>query len=341
MAAQTVLVTGASGFIAKHIVRHLLERGYRVRASVRSLARSGEVSAAVTRGLVEPVAPERLAFVEIDLESDGGWAKALAGTDALIHTASPFPLAQPRNPDDVIRPAVDGTMRALRAARTAGVRRVVMTSSVVAVTRTALPAGRVRYDERDWSDVDGAISPYGKSKTLAEKAAWDFAAGEGSGLELTTINPGFVLGPPLDSRFGTSIGVVKRMLSGKDPAVPRVGYPIVDVRDIAAMHIRALEIPEAIGKRILGASEFLWFADMAKVLKETFPDRKIATRVAPDLLMRVIGLFDKSVGTILPELGEHTEVDNRRACEILGMDFIPARQSVVEAARFLVERGLA
>lgn len=339
MASQTILVTGASGFIAKHIVAQLLDAGHAVRASVRSRERADEVAAAVGGTAQEEAG--RLSFVELDLGRDRGWADALAGVDALIHTASPFPLVQPKDPDELIRPAVDGTLRALRSAVKAGVRRVVMTSSVVAVTRTALPAGRDRYDERDWSDLDGPISAYGRSKTMAERAAWDYAAGEGKGLALTAINPGFVLGPPRDDRFGTSLGVVRRMLSGKDPAVPRVGYAVADVRDIAAMHVRALERPEAIGKRILGASEFLWFADMAKALKEAFPQRKIATRVAPDLLMRVIGLFDGSVATILPELGQHAEVDNRRAREILGMDFIPARRSVVDAARFLVERGLA
>jgi dihydroflavonol-4-reductase len=339
MASQTILVTGASGFIAKHIVAQLLEQGHAVRASVRSRERADEVAAAA--GSAAPGTAGRLSFVELDLGQDRGWAEALAGVDALIHTASPFPLVQPKDPDALIRPAVDGTLRALRSATSAGVRRVVMTSSVVAVTRTTLPAGRDRYDERDWSDLDGPISAYGRSKTLAERAAWDFVAGEGRGLELTAINPGFVLGPPRDDRFGTSLRVVQRMLSGKDPAVPRVGYAVADVRDIAAMHVRALDRPEAIGKRILGASEFLWFADMAKALKEAFPQKKIATRVAPDLLMRIIGLFDASVATILPELGQRAEVDNRRAREILGMDFIPARRSVVDAARFLVDRGLA
>lgn len=339
MASQTVLVTGASGFIAKHIVAQLLEQGHDVRASVRSRERADEVAAAVGGAAEEKAG--RLSFVELELGQDRGWDQALAGVDALIHTASPFPLVQPKNPDDLIRPAVDGTLRALRAATDAGVRRVVMTSSVVAVTRTALPAGRDRYDERDWSDLHGTISAYGRSKTMAERAAWDFAAGEGRGIDLTAINPGFVLGPPRDDRFGTSLRVIQRMLSGKDPAVPRVGYAVVDVRDIAAMHVRALETPEAVGKRILGASQFLWFSDMAKSLKEAFPQRKIATRVAPDLLMRVIGLFDRSVSTILPELGQRAEIDNRRAREILGVDFIPARRSVIDAARFLVERGFA
>jgi dihydroflavonol-4-reductase len=340
-AKPTVLVTGASGFIAKHIVRELLDAGYPVRASVRSPGRGDEVRKAVGPAVRSAGDLDaRLSFVTLDLERDEGWDTALQGVGALVHTASPFPLAQPRDEQVVIRPAVEGTRRALRAARAAGVGRVVLTSSIVAIMNADPPPGRDGLDERDWSKLEGpGATPYLKSKTLAERTAWEIADREG--LHLTTINPGLVLGPPLDGRIGTSLEVVQRLLKGRDPMLPNFGFPVVDVRDVALMHVRALERPEAVGSRFLAGDEFVWFPALALWLKAAFPERRIPTRRAPNWLIRVIGLFDGQVGSIVPNLDRIVKVSAARARAVLGVEFVPARESAVAAARELIRLGLA
>ncbi|MGQ0456088.1 MAG: SDR family oxidoreductase [Hyphomicrobium sp.] len=339
---ETVLVTGASGFIAKHVVRELLDAGYRVRASVRSPSRAKEVTSAVAPHLADPSGLEdRLSFVTLDLDRDEGWREALSGMEALVHTASPFPLVQPSDDQEAIRPAVQGTLRALRAAKSAGVNRTILTSSSVAVMFKARDNGRTALDESDWSDLsDPRSTPYVKSKTLAERAAWDFVSDEAASMRLTTINPGFVLGPPLDDNFGTSIKVIQRLLRAKDPMLPNFGFPTVDVRDIAAMHLRALERPNTAGKRFIGGDEFLWFPEMAEVLKAAFPERPIVTRRAPNLIIKFLALFDGEIRTIVPNLDRLDQISADRARRELGIEFRDARESVRAAAQFLISNGL-
>ncbi|MDA3889518.1 MAG: NAD-dependent epimerase/dehydratase family protein [Allgaiera sp.] len=340
MSGKRIVLTGISGYIAKHVALKLLNAGHSVTGSIRTPARADEVRAALAPHLTESAALERLRFVALDLTVDDGWAEALKGAEVLIHTASPFPISQPKDPEDLIRPAVDGSLRALAAARAAGVARVVMTSSVAAIS-TGTDPGRP-YTEDDWTDVTSkAASAYTRSKTLAERAAWDFVREQAPHLALTTINPAFVLGPPLDRHYGASVGVVKRMLSGKDPMVPRIGFAVVDVRDVAEMHLRAVERPDTTGRRYIAADRALWFAQMAAALKGAFPDRKIATRTAPDLLMRALGLFDPAIRSILPQLGRMDAVSNARARDEMGMTFLSAEQSLVDTARYLVDQGLA
>ncbi len=339
MPQETVLVTGATGFIAKHVVAALLNSGYSVVGSSRSLRRESEMRDALTPALDDEAALERFRLVELDLGSDQGWTAAMDGVDVLVHTASPFPLVQPDDPDVVIRPAVEGARRALRTAEAAGVSRIVLTSSAAAILDAKLPAGRTAYDESDWTNGDDArLTPYVRSKTLAERAAWEFAESHPD-LRLTVINPTLVLGPPLDTNFGTSIELVERLMKGRDPMLPNFGLPVVDVRDVALMHLRAVERPETAGKRYIGAASFLWYPEMAEILAEEFPRRKITTRRAPNFAIRLFSFFDKSVRVILPDLDKRKDVSNDRATEELAVDFRPAADAVRAAGHFLADSG--
>jgi dihydroflavonol-4-reductase len=338
---QTIFLTGATGFIAKHIVLQLLNAGYHVRGSVRSLSRGDEVRDAV-RGHLDDVGnlDERLSFVPLDLGSDEGWDGVMDGCSALLHTASPFPLEQPDNEDEVIRPAVEGTERALRAANAAGIGRVVLTSSAVAIMYGPLAAGKAAYDELDWSeDYHPTQNAYGRYKTRAEKAAWAFVANDAPMMKLTTINPVLVAGPALDGNIGTSLELIERVLKGADPMQPRFGLPIVDVRDVAAMHVKALDVPASEGQRVIAAESFLWMADIAKLIKSGYPDRSVRTLVAPDFLLKVLARFDPSIKTILPSLGVELNVSNERAKTLFDMDFIPAKDAVLASCASLITHG--
>jgi len=343
MPEQTVLLTGITGYIAKHIAVQLLNAGYIVRGTLRSLARADEVIDAITPHVDETEnLGDRISFVALDLATDAGWGDAMKGVDILMHTASPFPMTQPKDENDTIRPAVDGALRALKAAHAAGIKRVVMTSSCVAIIEKDLPLGQLEYTENDWSDLTRkSMTPYSKSKTLAERAAWDFVAKQAPDMALTMINPGLVVGAPLDVHFGTSVALVTRVLTGSDPMMPNFGLPLVDVQDVAQMHVAALSTPASVGKRFVANSDSLWFVDVAKILKEAYPDRKISTRVAPNFLLRLMAIVDKSLRSLLPSLGHRPNVSNKQAREILGIDFIPPRQSLRETAAFLIKHGAA
>lgn len=329
-----VLLTGVSGFIAKHIALKLLNAGFTVRGTLRRMDRADEVRAALAPYLTEHAG--ELSFVQADLESDAGWAEALAGVTALVHTASPFPLSQPKDPAQVIRPAVEGTERVLKAAAAAGVTRVVLTSSTAAVLNETKPD--TLQDEADWCDTHlPTTTAYAKSKTLAERAAWEIA--KARGLKLTTINPGLVVGPPLDEHYGSSLELVQRILKGKDPMMPPMGFPMVDVRDVAEMHLRALQRPETIGRRYIAASGSMAMVDMGRTLKAAYPTRRIPTREAPKPLVRLLALFDPSIRTILPKLGHLERVSNARAVKEMEMEFIAPKAALLAAADWLVRHG--
>ena len=335
MPKRPVFVTGASGFLAKHIVLKLLEAGREVRASVRSAAKAEAVRKAVLP-LLPPDAASRLSFVTLDLTRDAGWTDALTGCLALIHTASPFPIKEPDEPMDLIRPALEGTMRALRSAQDAGVKRVVLTSSTVAILGSDSHAGRPA-TEVDWADTDRpGTSAYTRSKTLAERAAWDFVARAGKGIALTTINPGWILGPPLDADYGSSISLVRRVLRGRDPMLPELGFVVVDVRDVAEMHVCALDRPQSIGERLLAVSGSLSLPEWGRALKAAYPDRGIPTRAAPRWLLRALALFDAEVRAALPLLGQFPEASNQKARELLQMDFVAPKEALLASADWLV-----
>jgi dihydroflavonol-4-reductase len=338
---RAVLVTGATGYIGKHIVLQLLEAGHRVVGSTRSLSRETELRDALAPVLSEAAKLDNLQVVALDLSRDEGWAEAMQGVSVVMHTASPFPLEQPKDENDVIKPAVDGALRAVKAAAAAGISRVIMTSSSVAIMDAELPAERTVFDERDWTDVSRpTVNAYAKSKTLAEQAVWDWHRDHAPNMQITMINPGFVLGAPIDENFGTSIRVVERLMMGKDPMLPNFGFPCVDVRDIALMHLRAMERGESAGLRIAGVAGFLWFPEMGRALAAAFPNRKIATRIAPTLLVRLLALFDPALRTILPIIGERKAVDASRAMDVLGMRFRDPATALLETGTWLDEKGL-
>jgi|688.fasta_scaffold345426_2 dihydroflavonol-4-reductase len=335
-----VLLTGAGGYIGKHVALQLLNKGYAVRASVRDLKRSQEIKDALRPHLVSGIDIESaLTFVVLDLNKDAGWNEALAGIDVLMHTASPFPIASPQDENELIRPAVEGTLRAMRAAKSAGVKRVVLTSSVAAIYGIDLPSGVTEFDETMWTDVLHPVGKkaYTKSKTLAEKAAWDFVKNEASEISLTTINPVLVLGVPLDSNFGSSISVVERVLKGKDPMLPDLRFAIVDVKDVAKMHVDCIDVKATYGQRIVASAGTLSFVEIAKIIKSAFPASNTKTGKAPNFLIKFLANFDDDIKAVLPLLGKPMLVSNKKAKSLLGISFISAQTSVEESAAFLLK----
>ncbi|WP_426661165.1 SDR family oxidoreductase [Rhodanobacter aciditrophus] len=336
-----VLVTGGSGFIGSHCILQLLAAGHEVRTTVRSRQREEAVRAMLRQGGAE--AGGRLSFAEADLERDAGWPEAVAGCDYVLHVASPFPPTLPKHEDELIVPAREGALRVLRAARDAGVRRVVLTSSFAAVGY-GHPPQAAAFDETSWTDADGAdVQPYAKSKTLAERAAWDFIAREGSALELSVVNPVGVFGPVLGPDYSTSILLVQRLLDGAMPGCPQLHFGVVDVRDVADLHLRAMTDPAAKGERFLAVSgDFMSIRDIALVLRRRLgaAARKVPTRQLPNWLVRLAALRDPAVKQILPELGKRKNATAAKAQRVLGWSPRPNEDAVVATAESLVRLGL-
>ena len=339
-----VLVTGGSGFIGSHSILQLLEAGHEVRTTVRNLKREGDVRAMLKQGGLEGgFDARRLSFAAADLEQDAGWAEAVAGCEFVLHVASPLPAGEPENEDDLIRPAREGTLRVLRAARNAGVKRVVLTSSFAAIGY-GHPQQTAPFDETSWTKPEGNdVSAYVKSKALAERAAWDFMNSEGGRMELSVVNPVAVFGPVLGPDYSTSILLVQRMMDGALPGTPKLWVGAVDVRDVANLHLRAMTHPAARGERFLAtAGNFLSMLDVARVLKQNLgaAARRVPSREVPNWLVRLASLRDPAIKLIIPELGKRKDGTNAKARRVLGWAPRSREESILATAESLMRLGL-
>jgi dihydroflavonol-4-reductase len=335
---KTVLVTGGSGYLAGWCIVGLLQRGYRVRTTVRNPARERDVHAAVE----SQVGPgPHLTVHQADLMSDEHWAHAIEGCDYVLHVASPFPPKQPKDPDELIVPAREGTLRVLREALDARVERVVITSSIAAV-RLAKGAQAKVLDEEDWTDPDdSSLTPYVRSKTVAEQAAWELVKQRGEQDRLAVVNPGAIIGPALNDDVSYSLQAIQRLMDG-GPGVPRLGFSFVDVRDVADLEIRAMTSPEAGGQRFIAVTQFMWMADAGQVLRDRLGERasKVPTRTVPDLLVRGMALFDGGIRSVVAGLGKKQEVSSAKARSTLGWSPRPIEDTIAETAESLIQHGV-
>lgn len=339
--SDRVLVTGITGFIASHVAAALLQQGFRVRGTLRSMTRADAVRAALTRQGVDAHAIE---FVEADLGADKNWADAASDCRYIQHVASPFPIRQPRHREALVPEAREGALRVLRAGLEAGAERIVLTSSMVAMMYRAARQRRFNVSEQDWTDAEWApLSAYIVSKTRAERAAWTLMRERGAEARLAAVNPGFVLGPSLSAETNTSLQVIDMMLTGAYPAMPPVAFPVVDVRDLADVHVAAMTAESAGGRRLIAAGETLSMPQMAAILKaELGADaRRVPAGSLPAPMVRALTLVDPAVRTIVADLGVTPIAQSGYVTDLTGVRFRSARESVLAAARSLIEHRAA
>jgi dihydroflavonol-4-reductase len=336
-----VLVTGATGFIAGHVILQLLDAGHEVRGTARSASSAAKLNETLSKYAGRPIAIE---LVAANLERDDGWAEAVAGMDFVQHVASPFPSGVPKDPDELIRPATDGALRVLKASRAAGVKRVVMTSSMAAIAYGWGENRPAVLTEEHWSNPDNLKdnTAYTRSKTIAERAAWDYINGEGKGLELAVINPAVVLGPVMSGDLSASLELLTMPLSGKIPALPRIGFGIVDVRDVAAAQVAAMTVPGAAGERFLVSQPFMWFSDVADVLREAFPAyaKKLPKGTMPDFMLKIVAVVNPTLKQVIPELGRQRQTSNEKAKRVLGWQPHTAKAAIIDGAQSLIDAGV-
>lgn len=338
---STILVTGGTGFVAGHCLLQLAEAGHSLRTTVRTVSREARLRETLAKAGTD--LGDRLTVVAAHLGADSGWREAAAGCDFVLHVASPFPAVAPKSEDELIIPARDGALRVLRAARDAGVRRVVMTSSFAAIGYGRGNDARP-YTEQDWTELSGRdVTAYVKSKTIAERAAWDFVAKEGGGLELAVVNPVGVFGPMLTPDMSTSVLLVQSLLNGAMPGCPKIYFGVVDARDVADLHIRAMTNPRAKGERFLAIS-----GDSMSALQISLALRarlgpaagRAPTRELPNWLVRLTALRNPMAKAITPWLGKVKNASNAKARSILGWSPRAREDALVATGESLVRFGL-
>jgi dihydroflavonol-4-reductase len=335
---KTVLVTGGSGYLGGWCIVELLRRGYRVRTTIRNPAREREVHASVA-SQVDPA--HNLTVHQADLTSDGHWDNVIEGCDYVLHVASPFPPKQPKHPDELIVPARDGTLRVLGKALDHGVKRVVVTSSIAAV-RLARDAEKRTLTEEDWTDPDEeGLTPYVRSKAIAERAAWDLVEQRGAEDRLAVVNPGAIIGPVLSDDLSYSLQAVERLLKGM-PGMPRLGFSFVDVRDVADLEIRAMTSPEAGGQRFIAVTKFLWMSEAREILRDRLGKAaaKVPTRTVPNFIVRGMALFDGGIRSIVGTLGKRNDLSSERARSVLGWSPRPIEDTIAETGQSLIDQGV-
>lgn len=334
--ANTVFVSGGSGYIAGFLIRQLVAEGWTVHTSIRNLAREAEVRAHLA------VDDSKLTFFAADLMSDAGWAEAMAGCSHVAHVASPLPSEAPKHEDELIVPAREGALRALRAAKGAGVKRFVMTSSMAAIAY-GHGKGKHVFTEADWTDPTSPDAyPYVRSKTIAERAARDWVAAEGGDMEFVTVNPSLVLGPLQSGDFSTSLEAIRKLLEGALPGLPDLGFGVVDVRDVADMHVRCLTAPDMANERFICSGPFLMMAEIAAILRAGLGEqaRKVPRRRLPSPIMRIAALFDPIVRQVIGELGNVRDTDISHARAKLGWHPRPPEESILDTARDMIRLGI-
>ena len=331
----TVLVTGGSGFLAAHTIAQLLSSGHAVRTTIRSPRRSADVRAMITAAGVDPT--DRLTFTVADLTADAGWDDAMSGVSHVLHMASPFPPTTPTNDDELVIPARDGTLRVLHAAHDAAVKRVVMTSSFAAIGYGHRSAGT--FDETVWTDVKAPISAYVKSKTLAERAAWDFVDGEAGAPEFVVINPSGIFGPALGPDYSSSLNIITALLERRMPFLPDISFGAVDVRDTAALHIPAMTDPHVIGQRIIAAAGYISITDVAVILRTHLGSEaaRVPTRHISTSLLKLLAVFIGPLREVASDAGQRREPQLGKATQLLGWMPRPLTQTIVDTALSLSE----
>lgn len=337
---ETVLVTGGTGFVGVHCILQLLQKGYNVKTTVRNLKRKGEVIEMLKNGGITSF--DNLTFIAADLTKDDNWGEAVKGCTYVLHIASPIFLSIPKDENEMIRPAVDGALRVLKAARNAGVKRVVMTSNFGAVGYSHKDPNTI-ITENEWTDPnEKGLTAYNKSKVLAERAAWDFMKTEGGNLELTVINPMGIFGQSLSPVLSSGFELLKNIMDGSMKAIPNLTLGIVDVRDVADLHIRAMTNPEAKGQRFLALSGgTMSLPQIAQLLKKEMPEisQNVSTKTLPDWLVRIAALFNEKAKAVAPMLGVNRNASNEKAKKILGWQPRTNEEAILAAAKSLVKFG--